>query len=312
MSNEDASAKVDAHLADIFGGMDSGDDSAPEPVAEERLNEPDVPEPAAGFQDDGGEDGGDEVADDDAGAEAPKMSRAQQRIVTLGKERDAEREKVIRMEERFSAMQAMQRQRQAEAAPPAESEIPDYDEDPAGHLQAKIAQLEQQNAIAQQNAGQQQQQSAQQQVTQQTAARFNNEEQSFAQDKPDYFPAIEALKGQRTQMWQDLGYSPDQAAQAVAQEAMSIVTQAAHSGRSAAEIFYGMAKPLYAARQGGEVLGDDGPAAPTPARRASGLGSKGGKGGKTGATTLGDLSSMSDADFASATSGDNWADLWGD
>tara|TARA_R110000868_G_scaffold18319_1_gene80811 strand:- start:409 stop:1362 length:954 start_codon:yes stop_codon:yes gene_type:complete len=306
--NPTPAEQMDAHITDLF---DSAPDDAPvEDVSAPVEQDEEVSAAAPSYDDDGSDD------EAPSGEEERPQSRAQKRIVNLAKERDAEREKVIRMEERFRAyVEASQRNAPAEAAPEPDP-IPEYDDDPAGHLQAKINLLEQQAAYGQQQAAQQQQVSQQQQHTQAVAQRFNTEEQAYAADKPDYFPAVEALKAQRMAMWQSAGHTEQQAAQAVAQEAFQIVSQASSAGRNASEIFYEMARNVYSA-----------PANPPPApngaamhqnpatlaqrakpKRPGSLGTRGG-GEAPKATSLADLANMSDAEFSRATTGDAWEDM---
>tara|TARA_R110000787_G_scaffold285309_1_gene400638 strand:- start:51 stop:1007 length:957 start_codon:yes stop_codon:yes gene_type:complete len=307
--NPTAGEQMDAHISDIF---DSAPDDAPiEEVSAPVEHEEEVSAAAPSY-DDGGAD------DDDAssGDEERPPSRAQKRIVNLAKERDAEREKVIRMEERFRAYVAAAEQKAPAEAAPEPDPIPEYDDDPAGHLQAKINQLEQHVAYEQQQARQASQSSQQQQQTQAVAQRFNQEEQAYAVDKPDYFPAVEALKAQRMEMWQSAGHTEQQAAQAVAQEAFQIVSQANSAGRNASEIFYEMARNIYTApanqtpAPNREVMQENPAALAQRARpkRPGSLGTRGG-GEAPKATSLADLANMSDAEFSRATSGEAWEDM---
>ena len=232
----------------------------------------------------------------DNDADTPDVE-ASEVTVSDASERNEERQRTEAMqaqlsaqEQRFNAYMAAQQQPQEQAP-----QIPEYDDDPAGNIVGRQAQIEAQ--LAQQNHAQQTQVAEQQQLrqTQHVVSTFNGMEQTYAQENPDYYPRIDALKTQRAEMWVNSGMTREQANHMVTNEAMGVIQTALSHGRNPAEALYSMTQPvaqpgLGASRQ-------------TP----SSLGSR--SGGSTGPKNVRDLMKMSDADFDRATAGDNWEDL---
>lgn len=200
---------------------------------------------------------------------------------------DEQRQHMQMMEQRFAHLQ---NEWQQQTAPP-EPQAPEFDEDPAAHLLHQQQKLQQQ--VERQTQTLQQQQQAAQQAQQVAAVQQHYEamESQYAATQPDYYERIDGLKNQRLAQWQQLGLTPDQAAQRVQQEAWALVQEGLTNGRNPAEVFYQMAQavPAPAPMQ-----------APAEAAqpRARSIGSRG---SSPRAKSLADYARMSDEDFAKAT-----------
>ena len=203
------------------------------------------------------------------------------------------------MVERMQAGQTQQPQAPQPAAEQApEIEIPDFDEDPIGHLRAKNELLERQlMGVTQQT---QQQQAATQQAQQfhQFQDGVDAMEKQYATANPDYHDAVGYLYGQVGKMATAMGYTPEQVKGVVAQTAMDITVRSLQQGKNPAEAAYAAAKQMGwagvqpAAEDNGEQL------QPTPQKKPpTSLSSVAGKRTAGGAPTLDALAEMDDESF---------------
>lgn len=186
---------------------------------------------------------GDEEGDEDEPSEKPKKQVVP--IKALHKEREARKQldqqlrqaeaDRIRLEERMNALlerfQPPQEQQQ-------EERVPTFDEDPIAAMQAAAAK---QQTLEQQLAQFQEQQRLQAEA-QQIAQYTQYHEQEFLKTTPDYYDAMEHLKTGRIEELRMLGYGDEIVAQVIRDEARQIITAAAQSGRSPAEVAYAIAK----------------------------------------------------------------------
>jgi len=282
------------HVADTFD-FSSTDNEPADVVEAPEAPEVDTVDDASG-DDDADSSGADaaDATDDDK----PKRGKsAKDRIQELVSERNAERQRTEQMqaqlqaqEQRFNAYLESQRQQ------PEQQQIPNFDDDPAGNIVGRQAQLE--ARIAEQARSQETQQAEQQQLrqTQHVVNTFNGIEQQYAQSNPDYYQRVEALKSQRAAMWVSTGMTTEQANHMVTNEAMGVIQTALSHGRNPAEAFYSMTQPQAPPATGA-----------LQRQTPSSLGSR--TGGQSGPKSIRDLMKLSDADFDKATAGDNWHDL---
>jgi hypothetical protein len=161
-------------------------------------------------------------------------------------ELQAQREAWARLEERQRLLQELQQKQQPQEDP----NRPDPSIDPVGaelyDLRKKVQELEglreQWNQYQQQNAAYSQQLAEANKLNlwlQQDIERVRAE-------KPDYDDAVRAAYQYRIQLWQNAGYTPEQAQDIVQREALAIAAQARARGKSAAELYYAAGKPLLA------------------------------------------------------------------
>lgn len=231
----------------------------------------------------------------------------------------AEAERHARLEQRLDTLFAQRDQvRVDEPKPPSH---PDLDEDPVANLDFRLKQQE----TAAQQARQAQEQQAQ---LQQFTNEFNRREMQFANETPDYMPAVQWLRKQRQSELELMGYNAAYAAQLVDGEAMAYAIQMTQNGVDPVKAFYQTAYQRgYRPPDSSPTPGANGPAAPG----VNGLAAPGAPqvnlaqlqqnmdraqsagGGATPApqTTLADLAEMTDEEFEKATSGGRWARLWG-
>lgn len=184
-----------------------------------------------------------DLEDDDEQPEKPKKQVVP--IKALHKEREARKQldqqlrqaeaDRIRLEERMNALlERFQPQQQQEP----EERVPSFDEDPIAAMQAAAAK---QQTLEQQLA-QFQEQQRQQAEAQQIAQYTQYHEQEFLKTTPDYYDAVEHLKTGRVEELRMLGYNDQMVAQVIQDEARQIITAAAQSGKSPAEVAYTIAK----------------------------------------------------------------------
>ncbi len=147
-------------------------------------------------------------------------------------------EKIARMNQRFEdTIRLMQGQRPQGAAdqqkPPA---LPDPEQEPVKHMQQRFDRIEQAlNAMI----GMQQQGMGQAQTVQ----AIHADEMAFKAKQPDYNNALDFVRNRRAQeMTEIMGMSPQQAAQTLANEEMTISMNALRRGDSPAAVAYKLAE----------------------------------------------------------------------
>lgn len=173
-----------------------------------------------------------------------------------------------RVEERLRLLgQAAQMQQQPQA--PAQEQLPDFNQDPAAHIQAKFAQLERQ---LQQVGGltvQQQQAAMQAHQEQMIRLAAQTQEQAFAAQQQDYQAAANHLRSIRDAELRALGmHDPMQRAQVIQNDVMELARRAHSEGANFPQRVYELAKirgyaPAQAApAQAPAALAIEAPAAP--------------------------------------------------
>lgn len=216
----------------------------------------------------------------------------------LQQERERLLEERARIEERFKVLQEM-----AQKQP--EKPIPAFDEDPAGHLAANLTQNAEQLRALQEQIAQQQQAQQAQQAEQQLRAAAASAAREFMGETPDYPDAYKYVREAKTREWSAMGHTPDQIQQFFAHAERQISLQAFQRGDNPARALYNVAVAL-GYRAG--VKQSDNLDAVSKGAKVKSLAS----GGKpSSGMSLESLASMSDDDFARATSGENWRKLLG-
>lgn len=187
---------------------------------------------------------------------------------------------------------------------------PSLDQDPVGfvgHLSQtlgqKIQTIEQQNA---QILADRQQQAQLAQLSTIAQAQI----QTFAQQNPDYFDALQHVRTMRAAQYRAMGLSDEQVIAQINHDELLFANTAVQNRRNIAESLYEFAKasgyaPKAAERKPSETLA----AEAKGVAAAKSLGTGGGV--SRGAPSLEALAAMSDAEFIEATKGENWRRLMG-
>jgi hypothetical protein len=214
------------------------------PVVDEPYVEPEAaaPEPVAPAPE----------PEPEAAPEPAHRNTAQERIQELIRERNEERAAL--QAERANAERIRAELEQLKAAPASppplpDEPIPDFLEDPQGHVAKQIeatrrelaameARVAAGNKAAIETANLTRQQLEQQQLVQ----RVGNMESSFLVANPDYYKALEYTRNLRVQELSLLGISQEQIDQALHTEAMNTTLAALNLGKNPAEFAYNRAK----------------------------------------------------------------------
>jgi len=204
------------------------------------------------------------------------------------------------MVERMQAGQIQQpaaQPEQAQSKPSQEIEVPDFEEDPIGHLRAKNEILERQLNEVNQERVQSKQERQQNQQFEQLRTGVKSMEDEFAATTPDYHDAVGYLYGNVAKMAQAMGYPPAQIQQAVTQTAMDITARSIQAGKNPAQAAYEAAKAMgytVAAPVDPADDVDDTPRKSPPTSLSSVAGKR-----STGVPSLDAIADMSDEDFDS-------------
>lgn len=150
------------------------------------------------------------------------------------------RERMAKMEGMWEAMQQQQRQQQPPAGQPA-IEIPDYNTDPEGHYQARIAQLEQMVYGLGTSAQQQREQQAQQEQYQAALSQYRNEAAAFSREEPEFNNAYRWLIAQFDHSFKSMGMDPEERAHRLQMEEFALVGRARQRGENPAQALYQIA-----------------------------------------------------------------------
>jgi hypothetical protein len=154
---------------------------------------------------------------------------------------------VDQMNERWMELVGRMQQPPAQQPPQpnaAEIEVPDFEDDPIGHLRAKNEILERQLQEVNQERTVRQTQTQQVQQFQQLQAGVDQLERTFAASTPDYHEAVGHMYGEVARMANAMGYSPQQVQQTISQMALDISMRALQQGRNPAQVAYEAARAL--------------------------------------------------------------------
>lgn len=204
------------------------------------------------------------------------------------------REQNEAMEKRFAQfMEKMQ---------PQEPQGPSFEDDPAEYLRNQHELTQKQLQELSHQRTQEEESRKQQEEALKFVRSFEAQEAEYANERKDYYDAVNHLRSQRAAFWQSIGHDPASAAQMVAQEMLSIVQTASANGADAPEAIYNLAKQSgYQMKQGNVTQLREN------VERSQSLGSNG---STPRAARLSDLAAMSDDEFDAATDGQKWASLW--
>lgn len=204
------------------------------------------------------ETGGEETPPPPADEEQPPAGLDKRGEAIWREERNKRKElqaQVDRMNERWiDLVGRMQQQQQQPTQPPQQPpeskpgqetiEVPDFDEDPIGHLRAKNEILERQLTEVNADRQQRQQTTAQMQQFQQLQAGVSQMEAEFAKATPDYHDAVGFMYANVAKMAEAMGYPPQQIQQTISQMAMDISVRALQQGKNPAQAAYEAARGM--------------------------------------------------------------------
>lgn len=170
--------------------------------------------------------------------EAQEKPEKQARMIPLS-ELQEERERRRQAEDRFMKMvERLNPQQQQEEKKSPVFEIPDPEKDALGALKATTEAAKQWQAQQQQQAIMVQNQQAVHAVAAQAVAQ----ERDYVKDNPDYTEAGNYLRDFRLKQLQAVGYTPQQAQQAVVNESIALANSMLQQGRSIPQAIHELAK----------------------------------------------------------------------
>lgn len=221
-------------------------------------------------------------------------------------ERRAREDLERRMEQRLQALQ--------QAMQPKAPEPPSLEDNPVGHIVHKVDALQAQQQALLQQSHQERLAAAQAAALAQVAQRVQHDEAAFKARTPDYLDAVGHIHTMRVRELQALGVDEFAAERQSADELKQFAFVTAANGKSAAEVAYSIAKAKgYTAKSTAPAV-----AAPSAseqmqmAQRGAAAATSLGNGSATGGRiTMSQLASMSDEEFAEATSGGKWERVLG-
>lgn len=244
--------------------------------------------------------------DDEAPPQGDRRDQAiwreeRERRRELQRQVDAMNQRWQQMVERMQQGQQQQPPQQptAESKPDQEIEVPDFNEDPIGHLRAKNELLERQ--LQDVTAERSQRQQAVQQMQQFETLRTNVQqlETEFAKNTADYGDAVGFMYDQVRRMGVAMGYPESQLDGIVSQTAMDITVRALQQGKNPAQAAYEAARAMgWSGPQPAAEEGEPAPSAPRerpkPPTSLSGVA---GKRTTAGVPSLDAISKMEPAEF---------------
>lgn len=195
--------------------------------------------------------GDDETPDPDADTTGRKQlvplgALQEERTKRQERERELEETRASnqRMQERFNEM--MMRLQGVQLEKPAEQEevIPDFNDDPAGHVEGLKRQFGKQLAELQQSMQQTQGHTQQQQQVQYLAQQATIAEDEFRKTAPDYDLAADYFRTVKMAEYEAIGLDPLTAQQQLARDCTGLVQLATQQKVNPAEKMYKLAKAL--------------------------------------------------------------------
>lgn len=152
----------------------------------------------------------------------------------LDRQEREHREAMARVDER---LQMLSRVTQPQSPP-----VPEFAQDPQGHIDARLRNSEQRAAAAEEASRKAAEQLAQQQALQGVVAWAQGQEAEFRGRTPDYMDAATHLRNARTLMLRTLGIPEQQIAQQVHAETLQVAMLAQQRGTNFAESIYNLAR----------------------------------------------------------------------
>lgn len=149
------------------------------------------------------------------------------------------------LQERMNKFLELQLQQQQPKQPqPQEEQIPDFIDDPVGHINGLKAQFAKElQSMREQLQGNTQHQQQQVQF-QHMSMQAQLQEAEFREVTPDYDAAVAHFQSVKTAEYAALGLNPVQCAQQLGRDSMGLVQHALATGKNPAEMLYNMAKAL--------------------------------------------------------------------
>jgi hypothetical protein len=213
---------------------------------------------------------------------------------------DRERELVTQnttLLERMNQLLQLQNQPQQQQQPQVQ-QIPDFIDDPVGHIEGLKAQFARELAqMREQFQGVSQHQQQQVQFNQ-LAQAANVQEAEFRSVTPDYDAAVAHFQAVKQAEYAALGMSPEQVAHQLGRDSLGLVQYAVANGKNPAEMIYNISKAL---RYTPAAAGQGAPAAQqqpkTPPTSLSNIPAAGRAPDEKGRLTAKDIASMPQEDF---------------
>jgi hypothetical protein len=193
---------------------------------------------------------GDDDSDDVDTGDAPKPRKQLVPLGALQEERNKRQELQQQLTERAAQQDKLaerlarlleQQQQLANPAPEPEV-IPDFDEDPRGHVDGLRRQFEQQLEQLRQFAGGQNQANQQAQQFQQVQHRVAADEQVYRATNPDYNDAAQYFNDRKLAEYTALGMDNTTARQQLARDVYGVAQIAYQQGKNPAEVLHNLAK----------------------------------------------------------------------
>lgn len=262
-----------------------------------------------------------EVKEQPEQQEEPKPEKPPKGFVPQGAlhEERARRKELQRMNEELQAAQARQmavmeqRFAQIQAAMQPRPQVPTFEDDPVNALKHGVEST--QAELAQMRAWQQQEwqrnQAEQQQVAfmRQLEARVSEDLREFVAETPDYMDAYNDLLQKRYRQYIEIGYTPQEAQQAVASDEYSLAADALRRGKSPASVVYALAKNYgYTKKEAKEAV-ENVQKMETLQKGVKAAQSLGSGGAATGKVTVDAIANMSEDDFDAFMKSGGWAKL---
>lgn len=179
------------------------------------------------------------------GDHVPVAVLAEQRQQTRAAREETQdlRDKIVRMETLFERFRIDRQGQAADAAGEMPEEIPDYEADPLGHLQATNEVLQKQVAGLMGHTQEQLAAEADRGVENELMGRYESETRSFMETQPEYSEAYRWLADVRSKDLETLGYdNPKQREHIIKLEEGQIAGRALQAGKNPAEVLFNYAK----------------------------------------------------------------------
>jgi hypothetical protein len=179
---------------------------------------------------------------------------------------------------------------------PQVEQLPDFIDDPVGHINGLKAQFQRElQQLQQQLQGQGQHQQQQVQFNQ-MAATAAAQEASFREVTPDYDAAVAHFQSVKMAEYAAFGFSPEQCAQQLGRDSLALVQHSLSNGKNPAEVLYGMAKALRYAPSATDTTTQQQPAKAPPTSLSS-IPAAGRAPDEKGKLTAKDIANMPQDDF---------------
>lgn len=243
-------------------------------------------------------------------AEPAEEERHQVPLKTLLSERERHEEDRKRLETQLQRYERLSEQLQrwhaereaakVEQVADREPEPPPFEEDPAAHLSARFSQVEKRlqnvDEVVSQEKQRAQQASQADQVLRATRAR---EVEFVSEGHDDYNDALNHVRSVYYNLYQNLGLSPEDAAEKLRQDELGTAYMALQQGRNPAQVIYDAAKTMGYTRQESPAQTEEQPAGEKDIGKAAKLEQARGMGGG-GEPTLDRLEEMGKDEFDQA------------